>query len=612
MPKVRALLLTACLLTALLAGCNRITPIGDTTTIPTPPVQNENTDAATTVVPEVDFSETAADMFTNRDRRTDYDPDTAVRVNLDNVTSGNGVAVEGTRVTLTADTTYILTGTLADGMLVVSADENAKPHLIFDGVHITNKTGAALYILEADKVVVTLAAGADNTLANGGSFVAIDENNIDGAVFSKQDLTFNGTGALTVTSPTDHGIVCKDDLVFTGGTYTVNAASHGLDVNDSVRITAATLTIDAGKDAIHTENEDDAEKGFVFIDGGHITAEAEGDGIFAGAYMHILDGTIDLLVDGGSENGNKTHSDNFGDFMGGGGGGGRPNRPQGQPPRGAGVVTVAATATDGSTSMKGLKSTGSMRIAGGQITINAADDALHTDATMQIDGGTFTLATGDDALHAETKLTVTAGKITVTESYEGLEAQHVLVQGGEVSLVAGDDGINAAGGADQSGTEGGRDGMFGGGRGPMGGGNGSISITGGTVKIEASGDGLDANGTLAIGGGHVTVAGPTQGDTATLDFDTGATITGGTFIGTGADGGMAQTFSAATQGVIAVRVGQQTAGTRVTLTDQNGNTLLTHEPPLGFAVVIVSCPAMKQGETYTLTVGTLSAELQAA
>jgi len=610
--KKAILLLCACLIACMLAGCDQLTATDNTDTTPTN--QNGTTDTNQNAVPEADFSETAEDMFTNRDRDTGYDPDTAVRVTFDGTTataSGEGVEIDGGRVTLTADTTYILTGTLADGMLVINADETAKPHLIFDGVHITSQTCAALYILEADKVVVTLAKDSENTLTNGGSFTAIDDNNIDGTLFSKQDLTFNGTGALTVTAPAGHGIVCKDDLVFTGGNITVNAAAHGLDVNDSVRLTAATLTIDAGKDAVHTENEDNAEKGFIFIDGGKITAEAEGDGIFAGAYMHILDGTIDLLVGGGSENGNKTHSDNFGDFMGGGGG--RPNRPQMQPRTAdaADAAPAATAATDGSTSMKGLKSTGSMRIAGGTITVDAADDALHSDASMYIDGGTFTLTTGDDALHAETNLTVTAGNITVTDSYEGLEAQHVSVQGGEISLKASDDGINAAGGADQSGTEGGRDGMFGGGRAPMGGGNGSITIAGGTVAVEASGDGLDANGTLTVSGGHITVAGPTQGDTATLDYDTSATIGGGTFIGTGADGGMAQTFSDATQGVLAVRVGQQAAGTRITLTDADGNVLLTHTPPLEFAVVILSCPAMESGETYTLTVGTLSAELEA-
>ena len=297
------------------------------------------------------------------------------------------------------------------------------------------------------------------TVENGGSFEMRDDNNIDGALFSKQDLTLNGTGSLTVTSPAAHGVVCKDDLVITSGTYTVNSASHGLDANDSVRITNATLNIDAGKDAIHAENSDDTSLGYIYIASGTIKAEAEGDGIAAGAYMQIADGTIDLLVGGGSENGSKEHSDNFGGFMGGGHGGGRPGEVR------PGSSQSSTTTTDeNSTSMKGLKATNSMLISGGNFTINSADDSVHSDVSVIINGGTFTIASGDDAIHAEDTLTITASKINISESYEGLEALHIDVQGGDIKLKASDDGLNAAGGTDQSGTEGGRDGMFGGGQ----------------------------------------------------------------------------------------------------------------------------------------------------
>ena len=64
--------------------------------------------------------------------------------------------------------------------------------------------------------------GAVNTLSNGGSFTAIDENTIDGALFSKQNLTLNGAGILTVTSPAGHGIVCKD----AGETYSITVGSQ--------------------------------------------------------------------------------------------------------------------------------------------------------------------------------------------------------------------------------------------------------------------------------------------------------------------------------------------------------------------------------------------------
>jgi hypothetical protein len=132
-----------------------------------------------------------------------------------------------------------------------------------------------------------------------------------------------------------------------------------------------------------------------------------------------------------------------------------------------------------------------------------------------------------------------------------------------------------------------------------------------SLYIQASGDGIDANGTLEITGGHVTVCGPTQGDTATLDYDVSGSITGGTFIGTGASGMMAQSFSHNTQGLLAVSVGSCPAGTAITLCDASGNTLISHTPQLSFAVVILSCPDMVSGQTYTITVGDRSASFAA-
>ena len=574
---------------------------------------NESTTENTTEGTTTDINSiSSTDMFTERDNRTDYDASTAVTINLNGTTataSSDSVIISGSKITITEEATYVISGELTDGTLIVNAPDTAKLQLVFNGVNIKSGTSAALYILEADKVFLTLTDGSTNTLENGGSFTPIDDNNIDGALFSKQDLTINGKGSLTVTSPVGHGIVCKDDLVITGGKYVVNSASHGLDANDSVRIANSDLTIDSGKDAIHCENTDDTSLGFIYMASGNIKTEAEGDGISASAYMQIEDGTIDLLVGGGSENGEKQSSDNFGGFMGGGRPGGmRPNEMQ----------SSSDVAEEDSTSMKGLKSTGDILISGGNITVNSADDSVHSDKSVTINGGTFTIASGDDAIHAEETLTVTAGNFNISECYEGLEALHIDVQGGNIKLKASDDGLNAAGGTDQSGTTGGRDGMFGGGPGRPGGvpgdmsanSNGSIKISGGTLYINSSGDGLDANGTLEISGGHTTVVGPTQGDTATLDFDTSGIITGGTFIGTGASG-MAQTFSDSKQGVIAVTVGNQSAGTKILLKDKNGNTIIEHTPELNFAVVILSSPDIKSGEKYDITVGSTSGEFEA-
>ncbi len=526
------------------------------------------------------------DMFTDRDLRTSYDADKAVVIDLSQAQSPVTISEEGT---------YVLSGSL-EGMVIVDAPDTAKLQIVLSGASISSPISAALYVKQADKVFVTLAENTENTLKNGGTFTAFDDNNIDAAVFSKQDITFNGAGSLTVTSPVGHGIVSKDDLVITGGHYTVSSASHGLDANDSIRVANATLTVDAGKDAIHVENSDDASLGFAYIESGSFTIKAQGDGISAGSDMTIIDGSFDILAGGGSVNGTQSASDHYGGFMGGG------MMPPGGRPR-------TTSTTDDKTSMKGLKSGAGMLLSGGSFTIDSADDALHANASLTVEGGIYTIATGDDGIHAEDTLTVSGGKIEISESYEGLEGLHIRINGGDITLTASDDGLNAAGGTDASGMIGGRDGMFGGGR-TGGVSNGSIIISGGDLHIQASGDGIDANGYLEITGGNTVVCGPTRGDTATLDYDASATISGGTFIGTGASG-MAQTFSDSEQGVIAVQVGQQSAGTEIILTDKNGNTVLSHTPQLSFAVVILSSPDIVSGQSYTITVGNQSGQFTA-
>lgn len=593
MKKILAALSVLILVFGLLCGCD--TAIGG----------NESTGGSQASVPDINVDTekfgTDDEMFTERDRRTSYDENECVSIELKGTTataSSDSVKISDGTVTITEEAIYIITGTLENGMIIVDAKDTDKLQIVLNGVNVTNKTSAALYILEADKVFVTLADGTENTLANGGEFTAIDENNIDGAIFSKQDLTFNGSGSLGVTSLVGHGIVCKDDLVITGGSYSINCASHGFDANDSVRVTGETkIKIDAGKDGIHCENSDDASLGFVYVSGGTLEIEAEGDGVSAGAYLQIENGSFDMLIGGGSVNGTKASSDNFGGFMGGG----RPGDNQ--------------NTDENSTSMKGIKSESDMIINGGTFSIDSADDAVHSNTSLTVNGGDFEISSGDDAFHAEENLLITAGNINVSESYEGLEALHIEVKGGNIKLTSDDDGLNAAGGNDSSG-EGGRDGMFGrpgGGGGPGGNGssNGSIVISGGTLYVKASGDGIDANGTLTISGGHTTVAGPTQGDTATLDFDVSAVITGGTFIGTGG-AGMAQTFSDSEQGVISVSAGRQNAGANITLKDKDGNVIISYEPELSFAVVILSSPDIISGESYTITVGSTSKEFKAS
>lgn len=565
------------------------------------------------------------DIFTERDFETEYDENAAAVIELlgdSAACTSDAVKISGSSITISDEGTYVLRGCL-QGTIIVNADKTDKTQLVLDGVSIESADSAAIYALQADKVFVTTAEGTENSLANGGSFVNAEENNVDAVIFSKTDLTLNGSGTLTVTSPAGHGVVSKDSLKLTGGVYNISCAAHALDGKDEVSISDGSFLLSSGKDGIHAENDEDTGLGSVYIGGGSFDITAEGDGISAAGSLRIDGGVFGIVAGGGSENGEKVSSDSWGSFMGGGHGnmpGAAPGgMPGGMSPPSGGLSVPGETppaagfeadAEDESTSMKGVKADGSIVITSGEFVINSADDAVHSNVSVSISGGSFELATGDDGVHAEQTLTVTDGLINITESYEGLEALDVLITGGDICITASDDGINAAGGTDASGA-GGRDGMF---VGPMGGSSsssdGSIVITGGTINVTATGDGLDANGCIEMSGGYVTVCGPTQGDTATLDYDSTALITGGTFIGTGASG-MAQSFSDAAQGLIAVSVGNQAAGALIEVHDSAGELLLSYEPPLPYAVFIYSCPELVSGREYTLNVGSSSGSVTA-
>ena len=229
-----------------------------------------------------------SDMFTDNDLEIEYDEEASAKITLsgDSASSdSDAVQISDSTVTITDEGTYILSGTLHNGMIVVNAEDTDKVRLVLNGADITNSTSAAIYILEADKVFITTASGTENTLGNGGEYVAIDDNNIDAVVFSKSDLTLNGAGTLAINASAGHGVVSKDDLVLTSGTYDITAANHGLSGKDSVRIASGTYTITSGKDGIHAENADDTSMGFLYSAGGTLTSKADGGGISRRGYM---------------------------------------------------------------------------------------------------------------------------------------------------------------------------------------------------------------------------------------------------------------------------------------------------------------------------------------
>lgn len=555
------------------------------------------------------------DMFTDRDYEVGYDENESTAIVLKGSTaecSSDAVKISGSTVTITEEGTYILSGTLK-GMIVVNADKADKLQLVLDGVSIESESSAAIYILQADKVFLTLAPDSANTLKNGGTFTAIDDNNIDAVIFSKEDLTLNGQGSLTIESPAGHGVVSKDDLVVTSGTYAITAASHGLSGKDSVRIAGGTFDITAGKDGIHAENSDDTTLGFVYILNGTFQFTAEGDGVSAASNLQVDGGSFTLVTGGGSATVTQSSSGEWSWGRGGGRGqmGGEtmvepPDGTAGDP-QGDGSMAAQTDSSTDSVSAKGLKAGTALLVNGGNFNIDSADDALHSNGSLTVNGGTFEIATGDDGMHADEQLAITGGTINITKSYEGIEGLTITISGGEITLVSSDDGLNAAGGNDQSGFGG-----FGGfgGNGEFGGSSDCwIRITGGLLNINASGDGIDSNGMLYVDGGEIYVSGPSDNGNGALDYDSDAVITGGIFVAAGASG-MAQNFgTSSTQGSMLVSTGSQAAGSTITLTDSNGNELLSFQAAKAFDCVVISCREIVQGATYTVSAGNSSTEV---
>lgn len=355
-----------------------------------------------------------SNMFSDRDKEIGYDEEnsTVIKLSDDSTTcDSDAVQISGNTVTIIDEGTYILSGTLTDGMVIVDAEDTDKVQLVLDGVDITSAESAAIYVREADKVFITTASDSQNTLTNGGTYTAIDDNNIDAAIFSKSDLTLNGAGSLTITAKAGHGVVSKDDLVLTSRTYQIDAASHGLSGKDSVRIAGGSYTIVSGKDGIHAENADNTSLGFVYLADGTFDITSDGDGISAGNWLQADGGVYTVKAGGGSENVQK--SDGEWQF-------------------GPGQQTESTDTTEEDTvSMKAIKAAGELILKGGKYSLDSADDTIHSNANITISDGEFTLASGDDGIHADSATTISGGTIDITESYEGIEGLSIDITGGE-------------------------------------------------------------------------------------------------------------------------------------------------------------------------------------
>ncbi len=314
------------------------------------PTTNEYSDDAS-----IDTGIDITDQFSNRDLEQTADLTGAKTINL---TSGKDV-------TISSEGVYVVKGSATNSTIIVAAPEDAKVQIVLEGVTITNETAPAIYVKTADKVFVT-TTGSTSTLTVNGTFTADGDTNVDAVIFSKSDLTLNGTSTLKVVSKQGNAITSKDDLKVTGGTYDLTALGHGLEANDSIRIYDGSFTMNVQNDAIHSENDEDSTKGYIYIKNGNFTITAADDAIHSNTIVQIDGGTINIKTasDDGINAANKSDNEVRIEVNGG---------------------TISVTMASGDTD--GFDSNGDLYINGGNITVTA-NSSFDVDGTRQLNAGT--------------------------------------------------------------------------------------------------------------------------------------------------------------------------------------------------------------------------------
>lgn len=473
-----------------------------------------------------------------------------------------GVEIKDNVYLITKGGSYTLSGSLADGQIIIDSDDDVE--LVLSGVNISNSTGPAIYAKNGD-VTLVIVENSVNTLWDGEGYeVGDDENNPNAVIFTQDDLTISGRGTLNVKGSYKNAVNCKDKLLIEGGTIAVSAADNGIIGKDSVTITDGVITVTSAGDGIKSTASDDAEKGIVNISGGTVRVTSGEDGISAETNLDISGGAVDIVSGGGSTNA-KEHTQSFG------------------------FHEISFDTSSDEASTNSLKGGSAVTISNADITLDSAEDCIHSNGTVTIESGSFEIISGDDGIHADQKLIINGGEINITKSYEGLESLAVEIGGGDIDIVSSDDGINVSSETDSD---------------RMGANANSsnyLLIKGGNIYVNAEGDGLDMNGSGAVEGGTVIVDGPTNSGNGSLDYNGTFSVSGGTLITCGSSG-MAMTPSADSALNTLCITDSFSKGNAVSVKDSSGAEIISYTVNKTAGLIAFTTDRLITGETYTVSI----------
>lgn len=402
-----------------------------------------------------------------------WDSSSEVTIDLSNPTATDGVTVSDGVITITNAGNYKLTGTY-EGQIKVEAADSDMVRLILDNATITNSTGAAINVVEADEVVIYTASGTTNTVSDGSSYSDTASGSPDAAIYSKSDLTLAGEGTLKVEGKYEEGIHTTDGLVIASGTLEVTAANTGIKGKDYVDILDGTITVTATKDGIKATNDTDGNRGWVRLSGGTVNISAGDDGFKAervleisggtlnitqanegieAQYINILDGTVNVTSsdDGinasysttstsstGTESASTSTTQTTQTAQGGQAGqapagGQAPSGTMGQPPAGGGA---GGGMGGGGGTFEVVDAT--INISGGTVTVNANGDGIDSNGTATLSGGTVIVngpfTGGNTSLDTNGDLLLNGATVTAANSGDMFEAPSTNSTSGYVKI----------------------------------------------------------------------------------------------------------------------------------------------------------------------------------